>query len=265
MLPTHESHSVSSENATLDRTHLKRLQSKSLFYRIKDIPRKSRFNYPGVLFADVQVDYLDIIQQLHDVLFPIKYSRKFYESLCDPRECMITLLAFEDLGENILDESDQSEEDEDLLAEFGGLVGVVTAKIVWNQTCTQIREWYISTLGVSPNFRGKGIGRCMLQNILGMFMECLPIGWTRNSIPKVSLHVKHDNHPAIALYESEGFEMTQKLKDHYYFDEAFHDAFEYTLIIEYPDKYGLEDIALDEKERQKENISSSDASFCQVL
>jgi ribosomal protein S18 acetylase RimI-like enzyme len=61
----------------------------------------------------------------------------------------------------------------------------------WNQFA------YVDDIVVSPEFRGKGIGRNLLEH---------GIRWAReNDFPGVMLETQHDNVPACALYQSCGF------------------------------------------------------------
>lgn len=55
-------------------------------------------------------------------------------------------------------------------------------------------EYEIHTIGVDPEFQGRGVGRAMLDRLLAIA-----------GTDTVYLEVRTDNVPAIALYESVGF------------------------------------------------------------
>ena len=61
----------------------------------------------------------------------------------------------------------------------------------WNQFA------YVDDIVVSPEFRGVGLGRTLLER---------GIRWAReNNFPGVMLETQHDNVPACTLYQSCGF------------------------------------------------------------
>ena len=70
---------------------------------------------------------------------------------------------------------------------------------------TQPYEYEIHTVGVDPDFQGQGIGRRMMNDLLEF---AGPDG-------VVFLEVRTDNVPAIALYESLGFERMGVRKRYY--------------------------------------------------
>jgi [ribosomal protein S18]-alanine N-acetyltransferase len=67
-------------------------------------------------------------------------------------------------------------------------------------------EAEIHTIGVDPDFRGRGIGRALLA-------ELLAIADTEHAI--VFLEVRTDNEPAHALYDSTGFTVVGLRKRYY--------------------------------------------------
>ena len=71
--------------------------------------------------------------------------------------------------------------------------------------CTPPYEYEIHTVGVDPDFQGQGIGRRMMNDLLEF---AGPDG-------VVFLEVRTDNVPAIALYESLGFERMGVRKRYY--------------------------------------------------
>lgn len=64
---------------------------------------------------------------------------------------------------------------------------------------SRLRHVAILTLAVAPTARRRGVGRALLKSCYGW---CRRVG-----VLKVSLNVRSSNSAAIALYESEGFEV----------------------------------------------------------
>jgi ribosomal-protein-alanine N-acetyltransferase len=65
-------------------------------------------------------------------------------------------------------------------------------------------EYEIHTIGVDPAYQGRGIGRWMLDELLGIAADSV-----------VHLEVRTDNDPAIALYRSVGFTKVGLRKRYY--------------------------------------------------
>lgn len=78
--------------------------------------------------------------------------------------------------------------------EDGKIVGNITV----NQTGASSRRWLISNLAVAKGYRGRGIGRSLLQTGLELVREFHG--------SSVSLQVRTDNEPAKRLYRSFGFQ-----------------------------------------------------------
>jgi ribosomal protein S18 acetylase RimI-like enzyme len=69
---------------------------------------------------------------------------------------------------------------------------------------------------VAASYRRRGIGRRLLEEA---------VGWARASgVRKLELHVFPWNEPAIALYESFGFEHEGYRREHYARDGGYVDA-----------------------------------------
>ncbi|WP_320169778.1 ribosomal protein S18-alanine N-acetyltransferase [Maridesulfovibrio sp.] len=72
---------------------------------------------------------------------------------------------------------------------------------------TVLDEMEVLNLGVHPDFRRRGIGKALMLSLLQKCREM--------EIKRGLLDVKESNHPAIALYESLGFEKVGIRKNYY--------------------------------------------------
>lgn len=72
---------------------------------------------------------------------------------------------------------------------------------------TVLDEGYVTNIGVMPNFRRKGIGKKLLENLLEYSAEL--------KLEFLSLEVRVTNIAAITLYETFGFEKMGERKDFY--------------------------------------------------
>lgn len=87
------------------------------------------------------------------------------------------------------------------------------------------RSFYVHGLAVTPLDRRRGAGRALLRGCVA--------GARAERLSRVVLHVATTNHAAVALYESERFEIRRQVSDFYrqgiYSDR---DAYEMTLVLE---------------------------------
>mmetsp|Transcript_4378 Transcript_4378/g.10261 ORF Transcript_4378/g.10261 Transcript_4378/m.10261 type:complete len:214 (+) Transcript_4378:35-676(+) len=154
------------------------------------------WDFQGLHFRRIMKDDLDELAALHDVLFPVKYSESFFNSLL--RKDMMTILAF--------DKKDSS------------LVGVSTARVEEDhESCYGKYDGYISTLGVRPGFRRCGLGGFLLKKTIAILED-------ERNCATIKLHVHAENIAAINLYYKHGFVLVEHLVNHYYFDDKNHDA-----------------------------------------
>mmetsp|Transcript_22182 Transcript_22182/g.30968 ORF Transcript_22182/g.30968 Transcript_22182/m.30968 type:complete len:212 (-) Transcript_22182:111-746(-) len=154
------------------------------------------WDFKDVYFRGVIREDLKQLMVLHDILFPVKYSESFFNSLLTDE--MLTIVAFD--------------------AKTSKLIAVSTSRVEEDtESCYTRRAGYISTLGVDPGFRRCGLGRFLLQRTVDMLVK-------EKNISEVRLHVKADNIPAINMYYKAGFHMSEHLVNHYYFDGNYHDA-----------------------------------------
>ena len=66
---------------------------------------------------------------------------------------------------------------------------------------------YIASVAVDPAFRGRGLGRLLMETVMLTFVGA--------GVAAIGLHVREDNLAAIRLYESLGFVTLERLADYY--------------------------------------------------
>ena len=84
------------------------------------------------------------------------------------------------------------------------ILGFVVGRI---ERSEKRRVGRIYTINVRPELRGRGIGR-LLMNVIEDFFK-------REGCEEIILEVAVNNHPAINLYRSMGYEFVEKLENYY--------------------------------------------------
>jgi len=165
-------------------------------------PKLYDFQFPdptvAIVFRGICRADIPEVKFLHDELFPIKYSDGFYRELLG--DDYITVLAFA------------------IEEKTAKLVGVATGRSQDRHSgCRRINEGYISTLGVSPSWRRKGLGKFILFVIAELLRR-------ERKCEIISLHVEATNQAAIQMYQRGGYVVTERLHNHYHFGGSYHDA-----------------------------------------
>jgi len=155
------------------------------------------WNFDGVIFRPVIRQDIKELTLLHEILFPVKYSESFYNSLLHTD--MLAIVGIDEKTKKI--------------------VGVSTARVEEDNesSCYSRTEGYISTLGVAPSYRRCGLGRFLLERTIELLEK-------ERNVSATKLHVKADNIAAINMYYKSKFEMVEHLVNHYFFDGKYHDA-----------------------------------------
>jgi Acetyltransferases len=81
------------------------------------------------------------------------------------------------------------------------------------------REWNIVAVYVTPECRGRGIGKILLLGILDELKK-------RGGVEKLVLRVNLKQRPAVKLYKSFGFAIVETIKDQMMGDGELHDEYE---------------------------------------
>ncbi|KZT26750.1 acyl-CoA N-acyltransferase [Neolentinus lepideus HHB14362 ss-1] len=139
-----------------------------------------------VSFASLTPNNLGTVRKLNTVLFPIKYSDKFYRDILAPElEDFCKLIYYNDIP-----------------------VGIICCRLE-NQSDGTVKL-YIMTMGVLAPYRSLGLGSKGLEAILSAAAA--------NSKPKIShvhLHVQISNTEAKRFYERHGFTEVRVHENYY--------------------------------------------------
>jgi ribosomal protein S18 acetylase RimI-like enzyme len=167
--------------------------------------------------------WIQSIKQLQDVSLQVQYDQNFYDDLTTNEEILV-------IG---------------VFSESSVLIGILTARrkelilpnsmswyhyICWNLSIdsgyhSNCFYYDILTVAVDVNYRNQGVGRSLLSSFVRQVKQA--------RTDHCKLHVLVSNEVAQSLYFSFGFEISASSKNHYYFEDKFHDAYEMTLKLNY--------------------------------
>ncbi|KAL2921443.1 Histone acetyltransferase MCC1 [Bienertia sinuspersici] len=172
-------------------------------------PRRSSIGYRPIGPSD-----LEILQQLHADLFPIRYEPEFFHNVVNRRE-IISWGAVDRNRPNA-----QSDE----------LIGFVTIKIVlareseitdlvrFDPTRSDQSLVYILTLGVVESYRNFGVASGLIREVT-RYAKTIP------TCRAAYLHVISYNTPAIYLYKKMSFTCVRRLYGFYLIEGQHYDAY----------------------------------------
>ncbi|KAM5531586.1 hypothetical protein V8D89_014755 [Ganoderma adspersum] len=153
----------------------------------------SRTPSTRVSFAAVTPNNLGTVRKLNSVLFPIKYSEKFYSDIVHPDvEDFCQLIYYNDIP-----------------------VGTMCCRLEEKDGQAKL---YLMTLAVLAPYRSRGIGSQSLQHLIDA-----AVAHTKPKITAIYLHVQVSNDDAKKFYERHGFQQTG-LFENYYKKITPHDA-----------------------------------------
>jgi len=128
-----------------------------------------------VSFASLTLNNLGTVKKLNSVLFPIKYSDKFYIDILSPEtEEFCKLVYYNDIP-----------------------VGTVCCRLETEGDTTKL---YLMTMGILAPYRSRGLGSESIQHILTAAASQM-----KPKITSIYLHVQVSNAAAKAFYERHGF------------------------------------------------------------
>ncbi|ETW80833.1 hypothetical protein HETIRDRAFT_452321 [Heterobasidion irregulare TC 32-1] len=142
--------------------------------------RSARIN-----FASLTPNNLGTVRKLNSVLFPIKYSEKFYQDILLPEaEDFCKLVYYNDVP-----------------------VGTICCRF---ETKDEATELYLMTMGVLAPYRSLGIGSKSLELVLQA-----AAAHTKPQITRIYLHVQVSNDAAKQFYERHGFTEASVVEEYY--------------------------------------------------
>ncbi|KIY74385.1 N-acetyltransferase NAT13 [Cylindrobasidium torrendii FP15055 ss-10] len=146
-----------------------------------------------VSFAAVTQNNLGTVRKLNSVIFPIKYSEKFYQDIVNPElEEFCKLVYYNDVP-----------------------VGTICCRFETKDGQTNL---YLMTMGVLAPYRSRSLGSQSLESVLAAAATSI-----KPKIGKIYLHVQISNESAKKFYERHGFQEVG-VHENYYKKIAPHDA-----------------------------------------
>ncbi|KAI0081244.1 N-acetyltransferase NAT13 [Panus rudis PR-1116 ss-1] len=140
---------------------------------------------PRVSFASLTPNNLGTVRKLNSVLFPIRYSEKFYKDVLLPEvEEFCKLVYYNDVP-----------------------VGTICCRF---ETTGETTKLYLMTMGVLAPYRSRGLGSASLQHVINAAKA-----HSKPKIDSIYLHVQVSNEAAKKFYERHGFEEVSIQKDYY--------------------------------------------------
>lgn len=148
---------------------------------------------------------LPSFKSLNSALFPFPYPSSFYtETTADPIIASITLFALWDPYPPPIPPASHTS----TIAERGFLIGAVRCRLVPPASDAEKPVLYISTLCVSPAYRGHGCATHLLAAVTARAVGGFGVG-------AVSAHVWEKNEEGRAWYKARGFEEVGRMEGYY--------------------------------------------------
>jgi len=158
---------------------------------------------PKIDFSPVNPNNIGTVRKLNQVLFPIRYSEKFYkDALLPEHELYCQLIYYNDIP-----------------------VGTFCCRIEPYPDDSAKYKLYIMTMGILAPYRSRGVGAKALRYIIDTAYATKEDKKSSTAKPLHSMymHVQTSNIDARRFYEKHGFTETGKI-DHYYKRLEPHDA-----------------------------------------
>ncbi|XVF42901.1 hypothetical protein PTKIN_Ptkin01aG0403100 [Pterospermum kingtungense] len=169
---------------------------------------------PTICYRPIQPSDLEILEQIHSDIFPIRYESEFFQNVVNGHD--IVSWAAVDRGRP----NSQSDE----------LIGFVTARIVLakdSEIADLLRSdsskvdqtlVYILTLGVVDAYRNCGVATALIHEVI-KYASSIPV------CRAVYLHVISYNNPAIHLYKKMSFKCVRRLHGFYLINGQHYDSY----------------------------------------
>ncbi|KAG1354249.1 histone acetyltransferase MCC1 [Cocos nucifera] len=171
-------------------------------------------HHPTIIYRPIRPSDLEILEQIHAALFPIRYEREFFLDVVNGHG----IISWAAVDISRLD----GQNDE--------LIGFVTARII-PVTESEIEDLlrydasrkdqilvYILTLGVVEHYRNLGIATSLVREVI-KYASSMP------NCRAVYLHVIAYNQPAISFYKKMLFKLVRRLPSFYYIQGQHYDSY----------------------------------------
>ncbi|KAF5741781.1 putative N-acetyltransferase [Tripterygium wilfordii] len=170
--------------------------------------------HPIICYRQIQPSDLEILEQLHGDIFPIRYESEFFQNVVNGHDIVSWAAVDRNRPDGHNDE----------------LIGFVTARIVMAKD-TEIVDFlrydsskpdqtlvYILTLGVVGSYRNVGIASSLIQEVI-KYASSIP------TCRAAYLHVISYNNPAIHLYKKLSFKCVRRLHGFYLINGQHYDSY----------------------------------------
>jgi len=156
---------------------------------------------PKIDFSSINPNNLGTLRKLNQVLFPIKYSEKFYKDVLLPEhEDYCKLIYYNDIP-----------------------VGTICCRIESDPSDISKSRLYIMTMGVLAPYRSRKAGTKALQNVIDAAIASKAAKPSARPLAGLYMHVQSSNVDARRFYERHGFKEVGRV-DGYYKRLEPHDA-----------------------------------------
>ncbi|KAF9598720.1 hypothetical protein IFM89_031388 [Coptis chinensis] len=175
---------------------------------------RNALHSPTIIYRPIRPSDLEVLEQIHCDLFPIRYESEFFLNVVHGRG--IVSWGAVDCSRP----GNQSDE----------LIGFVTARMVASEE-SEIGDMlpydssgadrtllYILTLGVIQSYRNQGIASSLTQEVVKYASSLL-------SCRAVYLHVIAYNNSAICFYQKMSFQCVRRLASFYYINGQHYDSY----------------------------------------
>ncbi|XP_015689504.1 histone acetyltransferase MCC1 isoform X2 [Oryza brachyantha] len=170
--------------------------------------------YPTIEYRPIQPSDLEVLENIHLALFPIRYEREFFLNVVN--------------GNGIISwgavDTSRSDDRRD------ELIGFVTTRMIaaqdseiedlfrYNSSRKGLTLLYILTLGVVESYRNLGIASSLVR-------EVIKYAASISNCRGVYLHVISYNQPAISFYNKMLFKLVRRLPQFYYIRGQHYDSY----------------------------------------
>ncbi|KAJ3675378.1 hypothetical protein LUZ60_004420 [Juncus effusus] len=166
--------------------------------------------HPNIIYRPIRPSDLDLLEQIHISLFPIRYEREFFLDVVHGRG----IISWGAVDINRNDE----------------IIGFITTRIIpgkdseiedlfrYNSSRNDICLLYILTLGVVEDYRCLGIASGLVKEVIKYASSII-------TCRAVYLHVISYNQPAINFYEKMSFKLIRRLSQFYYIRGQHYDSY----------------------------------------